>query len=103
MVYACEWNRASFIHFCGKKWIKDALFQSHWYTLAGIAETNIHHVCLLRTSNSDHLARRMNHCITRIRQQVDENLLQLDPVAYHDYFFFGNEQLHFNLPEAQLF
>jgi hypothetical protein len=42
--------------FCGKKWIKDTLFQSYWYTLASIGKMYINYVSLLCTSNITDIA-----------------------------------------------
>src|SRR5258708_5945016 len=67
--------------FCSKEWIKNALFQPCWYPWAGITHTNIHDVRLPRACNGNDLAFRIGNGITRIGQQVDEHLLELDGVA----------------------
>src|SRR6266853_2352376 len=61
--------------------IKDALFESYRYTRASIAECNIHYVILHFTGNRNRFAWCICHCIACIRQQINEDLLQLDGVA----------------------
>src|ERR1700720_2329578 len=76
----------------GKEWVEDALFQTCWNTRAGIAKTDVRAIGLCRTYDGNDFARHIPHSITCIGEQVDENLLQLDGVAYHDNPVFWEVQ-----------
>ena len=60
--------------FGGKKRIRNALFQPRRYPWAGLTKTNGYAVRLPRARNGNALAFRNGYGITRIDQQIDENL-----------------------------
>jgi hypothetical protein len=61
--------------------IEDALLESFRDAGAGITHGHAHVAHLDGTANGDELTRRVRHGVTRVGQQVDEDLLELDGVG----------------------
>src|SRR3989454_211832 len=66
----------------GEERIEDPPLQPGRNPVAGVGERDLHRRGADRARNANRLARRVGHRVARIRQQVDEDLLELDGIAY---------------------
>src|ERR1700674_5800490 len=82
--------------FRSEEWIKDALFQFWRDTRAGIAKTQIDALVLQRTRDANFFTKYIRQCVSRVGQQVNEDLFHLNGIANHDDLFFRKMELHFN-------
>src|SRR6266576_2781465 len=68
----------------GKERIEDAPFESGRNPAAGIGEFDVDRSGVDRARNANLFAWRVGHSVARVREQVDEDLLQLNRIP-NDY------------------
>src|SRR5437899_1655624 len=67
----------------GEKWIEDPPLEPGPNPVPRIGECDLHRSVADRARNANRLAWRVGHSVARVRQQVDEDLLQLNWISHH--------------------
>src|SRR2546426_200047 len=88
--------------FCREEWIKDTLFEIRGNTRTSITHTQYYALCLHSTGDGNNFMCHVGKRITRIGQEINNNLFQLDRVANHQHLFFRKMQLRLRQIEVLL-
>src|SRR5437879_13392720 len=65
----------------GEEGIKDPPLDRRGNPLSSVGERDLHALGAERSRNANCFTWRLGHCVARIRQQVDENLLELNWIS----------------------